>query len=406
MPLTDTFVRTVKPDSSKSAGAKLSDGYGLYLHVKASGKYWRMAYRFAEKQKTLALGTYPQVSLSQARKRRDAAREQLAEGIDPGVAKREAKAESIAEANRTFEKIALLWLEKNGPELRPRSRSKVEAWLRKDVIPFIGHMPINTIKARDVLALVRKVEARGAIESGKRIGQLCGQVFRFAVAADIADYDVTSALKGAYAKAEKKHHGAITDPDKLALLLRDLDAYIGHSYTTAAMRIAPLVFLRPGELRSGEWSEIDFNKAEWRISAAKMKMDNDHIVPLSTQALAILKAAHKITGDGRYIFPSIRSAKQPMSGNTINAALRAMGYPYEVHTAHGFRATARTIMDEVLGERVDLIEHQLAHVVKDTNGRAYNRTAHLTARREMMQRWADYLDTLKSSADMMQLKQA
>ena len=406
MPLTDTFVRSVKPDSSKAAGAKHSDGYGLYLHVKEAGKYWRMAYRFAGKQKTLALGIYPEVSLAQARKRREDARALLADGIDPSVAKRETRAEEVAQAHSTFEKLALLWLDKTAKERRPRSQTKIAAWLKKDVIPFIGHMPINSIKPRDVLAVVRKVEARGSIESARRIGQLCGQVFRFAVAADIAERDVTADLQGAYAKGEKRHHGAITEPGKLGLLLRDLDAYIGHPYCTAAMRLAPLVFLRPGELRTGEWSEIDFDKAEWRIPAAKMKMDNDHIVPLSTQALAILKEAHQLTGDGRYIFPSIRSTNQPMSGNTINAALRAMGYDYDTQTAHGFRATARTILDEVLGERVDLIEHQLAHAVKDANGRAYNRTAHLPARKAMMQRWADYLDKLKRGAEIIPFKQA
>lgn len=394
MPLTDTFVRTVKPDLAKTAGAKHSDGYGLYLHVKEGGKYWRMAYRFAGKQKTLAIGTYPAVSLLQARKRRDEAKEALAAGVDPGVVKREAKAMETAKANNTFEKLARLWLSKTVNERKERTQTKLAAWLDKDILPFIGHMPINTIKPRDVLAVVRKMEARGAIDSARRLGQICGQIFRFAVAADLAERDVTADLKGAYAKAERGHRAAITEPAKLASLLRDIEAYVGHPYCTPALRIAPHVFLRPTELRTGMWSEVDFDKAEWRIPGSKMKMASDHIVPLSSQVLAILREAHQITGDGIYVFPSIRNRKLPMSANTINAALRAMGYDQHAHSAHGFRATARTIMDEVLGERVDLIEHQLAHAVKDTNGRAYNRTAHLPARKAMMQRWSDYLDQL------------
>lgn len=395
MPLTDTFVRTVKPDPTKTAGVKHSDGYGLYLHVKQAGKYWRMAYRFAGKQKTLAIGTYPAVGLAQARKRRDEARECLADGVDPSVAKREAKAVEVAKANNTFEKLAHLWLEKTVHERKERTQAKLAAWLDKDILPFIGHMAIDTIKPRDVLAVVRKMEARGAIDSARRLGQICGQIFRFAVAADLVERDVTADLKGAYAKAVRGHRGAITEPAKLGGLLRDLDAYVGHPYCTPALRLAPHVFLRPGELRTGEWSEIDFDKAEWRIPGSKMKMTNDHIVPLSTQVISILREVQQITGEGCHIFPSIRNRKQPMSANTINAALRAMGYDYHTHTAHGFRATARTIMDEVLGERVDLIEHQLAHTVKDANGRAYNRTAHLPARKQMMQRWSDYLDKLK-----------
>lgn len=406
MPLTDTFVRTVKADPSKPAGVKHSDGYGLYLHVKAGGKYWRMAYRFAGKQKTLAIGAYPAVTLAKARKRRDEAREELAEGVDPSQAKREAKAIEVAKAHNTFEKLAVLWLEKTVHERKPRTQTKLESWVRKDILPFIGHIPIEAIKPRDVLTVVRKMEARGAIDSARRLGQICGQVFRFAVAAGIAERDVTADLKGAYAKADRGHHGAITEPVKLGGLLRDLDVYVGHPYCTAAMRLAPHVFLRPGELRAGEWAEVDFEKAEWRIPSSRMKMGSDHIVPLSTQAIGMLREVQKMTGEGRFIFPSIRSKNMPMSANTINAALRAMGYDYDTQTAHGFRATARTIMDEVLGERVDLIEHQLAHTVKDANGRAYNRTAHLPARREMMQRWSNYLDQLKRGAEIIPFKQA
>jgi len=257
-----------------------------------------------------------------------------------------------------------------------------------------------------VLAMVRIVEARGAFDTAHRVTQLCGQVFRYAVANGSAERDVTQDLRGALAAVPKKHYPAITDPKLLGDLLRSIYGYSGHPYCLAALKLTPMVFVRPGELRSAEWSEIDLEAAEWRIPGSKMKMKVDHLVPLSTQAVEILRALHPITGHGRYVFPSLRTGERPMSENTINAALRGMGYSKEVHTAHGFRATARTIMDEVLGERVDLIEHQLAHAVKDPNGRAYNRTAHLPARREMMQRWSDYLDRLRVGADIIPIKAA
>ncbi|MBY0455490.1 MAG: site-specific integrase [Burkholderiaceae bacterium] len=252
--------------------------------------------------------------------------------------------------------------------------------------------------------MVRKIEERQAFDSAHRIKQVCGQVFRFAVATGIADRDVTADLKGALAAIPKRHFAAITEPAKLGELLRSIHGYAGHPSIVTALKLTPLVFVRPGELRHAEWVEIDLDKAEWRIPGIKMKMDNDHIVPLSTQAVELLRGIHPMTGHGRYVFPSLRTGERPMSENTINAALRGMGYSKEVHTAHGFRATARTILDEVLGERVDLIEHQLAHAVKDVNGRAYNRTAHLPARREMMQRWANYLDKLAIGADVIPLR--
>ncbi|MGH8760274.1 MAG: tyrosine-type recombinase/integrase, partial [Burkholderiales bacterium] len=267
-------------------------------------------------------------------------------------------------------------------------------------------MPISTIGPRDVLATVRKMEARGAIDSAHRLQQICGQVFRYAVATGAAERDVTADLKGALTKVIKKNFPAITDPKLMGDLMRSIFSYNGHPAAVAALRLTPLVFVRPGELRTAEWAEFDLDAAEWRIPASKMKMKADHLVPLSTQALEILRGLQPITGHGRYVFPSLRTGERPMSENTINAALRSIGYSKEVHTAHGFRATARTIMDEVLDERPDLIEHQLSHIVKDPNGRAYNRTAHLTARRLMMQRWADYLDKLRIGADVIQFKKA
>ena len=268
-------------------------------------------------------------------------------------------------------------------------------------------MPISTIGPRDVLdKVVRKLEARGAIDTAHRLKQLCGQVFRYAVVSGLAERDVTTDLRDALTVKTKVHHPAITEPKLVGDLLRSMYAYTGHPCTVGALKLAPLVFVRPGELRTAQWTEIDLDAGEWRIPGTKMKMKVDHIVPLSTQAVEILRGVQPITGHGRYVFPSLRTGERPMSENTINGALRAMGYSAEVHTGHGFRATARTIMDEVLNERVDLIEHQLAHTVKDANGRAYNRTAHLPARREMMQRWADYLDKLRIGADVVPLRGA
>ena len=405
MPLADTFVRQVKP-SGKPAGDSYADGGGMYLLVKPSGKYWRMDYRFAGKRKTLALGVYPAVTLAQARKRRDDAKALLADGQDPNVAKREQKIAKQTSSGNTFEKITEQWLKATAAERKENTQQKVENWLRKDVLPLIGKQPIALLGPRDVLAVARKMEGRGAIDSSKRVVQICGQIFRYAVAEGSAERDVTQDLRGALQKAERRHYAAITEPSQLAPLLRAMDGYMGHIYSRTALKLTPLVFVRPGELRTAEWSEIDFEAAEWRIPAAKMKMANDHVVPLSTQAIELLREVQPISGHGKYVFPSIRTGERPMSENTVNAALRALGYDNTMQTAHGFRATARTILDEVLGERVDLIEHQLAHAVKDTNGRAYNRTAHLPARKAMMQRWSDYLDQLKKGAQVLQFKQA
>lgn len=256
-------------------------------------------------------------------------------------------------------------------------------------------MPISSIGPRDVLRALRVIEARGAVDSPHRIKQICGQVFRFAVAEGTVERDITADLRGALQHAGKKHYAAITDPAQVGQLMRSIYDYTGNSYIIEALKLTALVFVRPGELRAAEWAEFDLEGAQWRIPGHKMKMKVDHLVPLSSQAVAILRRVHPMTGHGRYVFPSLRSGERPISENTVNAALRGMGYSKNVHTAHGFRATARTIMDEVLGERVDLIEHQLAHAVKDANGRAYNRTAHLPARREMTQRWANYLDCLR-----------
>lgn len=402
-PLTDIQVRTARPKIDKTY--TLADGGGMYLEVAASGsKIWRMSYRQESgKQNRLTFGGYPEVSLLEARAKRAAARKLLADGIDPGQFKRDEKLNKAIAAANSFEAVARLWLKKTATSRAVSTQGKVTTWLEKDVFPSIGSMPISSIGPREVLATVQKMEARGAIDSAHRVKQICGQVFRYAVATGSAERDVTVDLRGALSTAAKTNYAAITEPKQAGELLRSIDAYTGHPYAIAALKLSPFVFVRPGELRAAEWVEIDLDAAEWRIPGEKMKMKVDHMVPLSLQAVEILRSIKSLSGHGKYVFPSVRTGERCMSENTINAALRGMGYSGEVMTAHGFRAMARTIMDEVLGERVDLIEHQLAHAVKDPNGRAYNRTAHLPARREMMQRWADYLDKLKAGAEVIQL---
>lgn len=406
MALTDTFVRQVKHKGA-AIGERYADGGGLYLRVKAAGKYWRLDYRIDGKPKVLALGVYPAVTLAEARERRETARKALAHGTDPGVAKRDVKQARAQAAANTFEAVAREWLVKTSNKRAAVTQAKVASWLEKDVFPFIGKLAITNIKAKDVLDKVaRRMEARGIHESAHRIVQICSQVFRYAVATGVAERDVTADLRGALVAIEKANYAAITEPMEVGKLLRSIYAYGGHPCAVAGLKLSPLVFVRPGELRAAKWAEIDLDAAEWRIPASRMKMKVEHLVPLSSQAVDILRALHQFSGHGHYVFPSIRTGERCMSENTINAALRGMGYPKEVMTAHGFRAMARTIMDEVLGERPDLIEHQLAHAVKDPNGRAYNRTAHLPARREMMQRWADYLDKLRIGGEVIAINRA
>lgn len=395
MALTDTFLKKVKP--LKQRGDKYSDGDGMYLLVTPTGKYWRLDYRYLGKRKTLALGVYPSTSLLKARVKCANAKVQLADGIDPGLAKRQDKLRRNEIVNQTFERVARDWLGKTATERAASTQEKVTGWLSKDVFPYIGALPISTIKPRDVLIAVQRMETRGAVESAHRVRQVCGQVFRFAVASGLIERDITADLKGALASPKKTHYAAITDPKRVGEIMRSIYGYQGHPYATAALKLSALLFVRPGELRAAEWSEIDFEKTEWRIPGAKMKMKVDHIVPLSTQALEILNGLELMTGHAKYVLPSIRTDDRCMSENTVAAALRSMGYAKEEMTAHGFRAMARTVLDEVLGERVDLLEHQLAHAVIDPNGRAYNRTARLPARKELMQRWANYLDVIRMS---------
>jgi integrase len=402
-PLTDMRVKNAKP---KAKPYKLADGGGLYLEVTPSGsKLWRMKFmQSSGKESRLSFGAYPEVGLTQARAARAAARQLKATDVDPGQAKRDVKLAKAAAALNSFEAIARQWLAKTAAERAGSTQTKNTTWLEKNIFPEIGSMPISTLKPRDVLGALQKIEARGAIESAHKIKQICGQIFRFAVASGLAERDVTTDLRDALAAVPEAHYAAITDPKQVAELLRAIYTYTGHPYATAALKLAPMLFQRPGELRSMEWVEIDWDKAEWNIPASKMKMKVAHLVPLPTQALELLRGIQAISGHAKYVFPSVRTGARCMSENTINVALRSMGYPKEVMTGHGFRAMARTIMDEVLDERVDLIEHQLAHAVKDPNGRAYNRTAHLPARRKMMQRWADYLDKLRAGAEQISLR--
>lgn len=397
VPLTDLQVSRAKPQDKP---VTLFDGGGLFLLVTPSGgKLWRLKYRIGGKEKLLSLGKYPDISLAEARDRRHEARNKIANDIDPGDVKKAQKA-AQTEQETTFEVVAREWYIKNEPVWVPTHAIMVKSRLEKYVFPEIGNRPISEIKAPEVLKLIQALEARGIIESAYRTKIICGQVFRYAVATGRADGDPTAALKGAMAKRKVKHHASITNPKEIGPLLRAIDGYQGVFHITCALRLAPLVFVRPGELQKAEWAEFDLETAEWNIPAAKMKMKQPHLVPLSRQALEIIRELRKVTGDGKYLFPG-RTPARPMSNNTINAALRYMGFDKETMTGHGFRAMARTILDEVLHVRPDIIEHQLAHAVKDPNGRAYNRTAHLEARREMMQQWADYLDGLKAGAKVL-----
>jgi integrase len=395
-PLTDLAIKRAKPTDKTQ---RLFDGGGLYLEITPKGGfYWRLKYRrpVTAKETRLALGVYPAVSLARARERREDARRLLAQGIDPGQ-KRKADAAALAGiAANTFKPIAVEWLE--GRDWAPGYRVKVEAWFENDIFPWIGSRPIRDLTAIDFLTLAQRMEKRGAIESGHRILQNCSQVMRYAIATGRSDRNPVPDLKGALKPKPKRHYAALTTPDDLAPLMRAIAGFEGRLPTRIAVALAPLLFVRPGELRQAEWAEFNLDAAEWNIPAEKMKMRKAHLVPLSTQALALLAEIRPLSGRGRYVFPGRNGVARPLSENTVNAALRRLGYSGEEMTGHGFRAAARTILDEVLGFRPDVIEHQLAHSVRDPNGRAYNRTAHIADRRKMMQAWADYLYELARRA--------
>jgi len=391
----ETVFRTATLE--KYPSGRVSDGGGLYLLLGPDGsKRWRFQYtRPAGGRNTLSLGDYPTVTTAAARDRRDEARRLLGEGVDPGEHRKITKSMKAELAANSFEAVAREWFAKYAATWTPDHAEKIIRRLERDVFPWLGARPIAEITAPELLAAVRRIEERGALETAHRALQNSSQVFRYAIATGRAERDTAADLRGALPPVKQKHLAAITDPKAIGPLLRAMDGYSGTLVTKCALRLAPLVFVRPGELRHTEWAEIDLDGAQWEIPPERMKMKQPHIVPLSSQAVDILRELHALTGEGRYVFPGARSNGRPMSNNAILAALRRMGYDKDEMSGHGFRAMARTVLDEVLGFRPDWIEHQLAHAVKDPNGRAYNRTAHLKQRREMMQGWADYLDALK-----------
>lgn len=398
MPLSELKIRSAKP---KEKFYKLADGEGLYLHVaETGGKLWRFRYRFEGKEKLLALGAYPAISLLDARQKRDEARRQLAHGIDPGAV-RKAQKQAKIEDTETIEVIAREWHDKFKSKWTEGHAEKILRALERDVFPWIGTRPIKEIKAPELLTVLRRVESRGVLEGAHRIRGLCSQFFRYAVSTGRAERNPAQDLIGALSPAKEKHLAAITDPQKVRELLHAIDGYSGSYVMKLALQLSPLVFTRPGELRHMEWTEVDFDNALWSIPAEKMKMREAHLVPLSRQAVKILEELKKLTGASQYAFPSGRTFDRPMSNNAVLAALRRMGYTKDEMTPHGFRAMARTILDEVLQVRPDFIEAQLAHRVLDPLGRSYNRTQHMTERRKMMQAWADYLDGLKQGAKVL-----
>jgi integrase len=403
MPLTNIAARKAAP---RAKPFKLADGGGLYLEVMPTGaKYWRMKYRHGGKEKRLALGVYPDVSLIAARAAREAARKLLAHGTDPGAVRKAIKAERIeaaAVAADTFEAVAREWMARQ--DVAEVTANKTRWILETCLFPEIGSRPIAAVTARELLDALRKVEATGKLETAKRAKIKAGQVFRYAVLEGKATSDPTTALRKALKAPTGKHHAAVTDPLKIGELLRAIDGFTGQPATLAALKLAPLVFVRPGELRQAEWVEFDLDGAIWRVPGVKMKMGAAHLVPLSSQAVAILRELHPLTGDGRYLFPGLRTASRPMSENTVNAALRRLGYTGEEMTGHGFRSMAATRLNE-MGWNADAIERQLAHAESNKVREAYTHAAqYLDDRTRMMQAWAHYLDGLRAGGDVVAFK--
>jgi integrase len=387
----------------KSKNYKMTDGRGMYLLVTKTGKYWRYDYRYMKKRKTLALGVYPDVSLKNAREKHQEARTKLANDIDPGFYKKVNKEAKIQAAQNSFERFALEWFSKQKQNWTEGHARTVKGRLDKNIIPYIGDRPLNEISAREVLIICRRVERRGAIETAHRVKTICSQIFRYCVASGLIDSDPCRDLTKALIPATPKHMAAITDPIKVGGLMRSIEDYEGHQVTRSALKLAPLVFVRPGELRHAEWEEINLEDAIWKIPATKMKMKRIHIVPLATQAVEIIKDLKPLTGSSQYLFPSIRSAKRPMSNNAVLSALRRMGYPKEEMTGHGFRSMASTLLNE-LGWESKLIEKQLAHQDNNSVRAAYNHAEYLPERIKMMQAWADYLDGLKAGGKIINFK--
>lgn len=397
MPLTATQVKQTKP---RDKTYKLFDGGGMYLEVSPKGgKWWRLKYRIAGKEKRISLGTYPTVSLKEARDHRETFKKQITQGIDPSLLRQIKKYEA---KENTFKAVALEWFAKHRKKVNAQYADRLIRRLEKDIFPLLGNRLISEITPPELLSVLSKVEKRGAIVIAKRLKQTCGQVFRYAVATGRAERDPTQDLKGALTPNKTKSFASLRKPAELAALLNSIDGYTGTIETRLALQLLPLIFVRPGELRHAEWKEMDWGAKEWHIPEEKMKMKEKHIVPLSTQAITILEALMLITGKGKYLFPSVRTRSRPMSENTLNAALRRMGYTKEEMTSHGFRSTASTLLNEQGWDR-DWIERQLAHAERDSVRAAYNYAQYLPQRKEMMQAWADYLDGLKQGADVVSI---
>lgn len=403
MPLTDIQIRKAKGGITPAGVRtekpyKMADGAGMYLEVApGGGKWWRFKYRFAGKETRVSLGVYPDVSLKDARERRDQARRQLAAGIDPAEHKKARKLALITGDENSFEIVAREWYAKFAPTWVPSHSDKIIRRLERDVFPWIGKRATKDITPPELLAVVRRIESRGALETAHRALANCGQVLRYAVATGRAERDSSADLRGALPPVRQRHHATIIDPTAIGALLRAIEGYTGSLVTKCALRLAPLVFVRPGELRRAEWAEFNLDAAEWRIPAERMKMRVHHIVPLSTQAVAILRELQPLTGVSRHVFPGARTRSRPMSENTVNAALRRLGYGSDDMTGHGFRSMASTLLNEQ-GWHRDAIERQLAHAERNPVRAAYNFAEHLPERRKMMQAWADYLDALRSGA--------
>jgi len=402
MSLTDTAIRNAKPREKQY---KLYDDRGLYLLVQKSGKYFRFDYRFYGLRKTLALGVYPDVTLAEARQKRDDARKLLKKDVDPSRHQKEAKMMKRELIKNNFETITREWFNKQKHAWSDGHASRVIRRLELNVFPMIGKRPIKLITAPELLEVLKKMEKRGVFYSAHTVKQICGQIFRYAIATGRGERDPSADLKGALTPTKSTNMATITDPKRIGGLLRAINGYDGQIVTQCALKLAPLVFVRPGELRKAEWLEVDLDNAVWKIPVEKMKMKSPHIVPLSRQAIDVFKILKPITGNGRYVFPSLRSPSQAMSNNTVNAALRRMGYSKDEMTGHGFRAMASTLLHEQ-GWPSDVIERQLAHSERNNVKAAYNHAEHLPERRKMMQSWADYLDALKSGAQVIPLRRA
>jgi integrase len=394
MPLTDKTARNAK---RRKEPCKLFDGGGLYLLARPDGaRYWRMDYRYAGKRRTLALGIYPSVTLAAAREQRDAAKRHLAQGIDPSARRKQERSQVKIGAGNTFRIVADEWVAKQEREGRAVPTLNKTRWLLGFATSVIGDRPIAETTAPELLAVLRKVESRGRYETARRLRSVCGQVFRYAVATGRAERDPASDLRGALTTPKVKHRAAVIEPKSIGAMLRAIDGFDGQVTTVAALKLAVILFVRPGELRTAEWIEFDLDATEWKIPAEKTKMRRVHRVPLPRQALTILRNLHSVTGSGRFLFPSVRSVQRPMSENTLNAALRRLGYSKDEATAHGFRSTAAVRLNEMGRWNSDAIERQLAHQETNSVRRAYTHGAEYWKERcEMMQVWADYLDELR-----------